>query len=75
MGVSLPMAGTYISEISTTEYRSTTVSLFNVLWVIGATLSSITGWILLKGFHWRILFFIIALPSIAAFYIHVKLGR
>ena len=75
MGISLPMTGTYLSEISISEKRGTLIAVFCLLWAVGATLATLLGWALLTGFHWRILFFIIALPSVLALYLHIKYGK
>ena len=75
MGISLPMTGTYLAEISVSKSRGTLLSIFCLLWAVGATIASLLGWILLEGFHWRILFFLITIPGLVALYCQLKFGK
>jgi putative MFS transporter len=66
IGIVLPISGTYISEISPTEFRAMLVAKSRIYWSLGCLFTFLFGWYLLKLHYWRLLLLVICVPGIYA---------
>lgn len=74
MGIAFPLTATYIAEIVPSSKRAQIITYTWIYWTIGCIGTCILGWILLRGYHWRILLILISLPGFYATYDLIKNG-
>lgn len=75
IGIILPLTATYITEVVPGSYRGRILTRSRVLWGAGCFFACFLGWFFLRSNHWRLLLFILCLPSFYAIYDLLKNGR
>ena len=75
IGIILPLTATYITEIVPGSARGGILTLSRIYWSAGCFAACVLGYFLLKSDHWRVLLFLICLPSFYAIYDLVTVGR
>lgn len=75
VGVCIPLATTYTTEISPASMRNTLLSRSWIYWSAGFFIGCLLGWAFLDKGLWRVDLLIICLPSILALIEHLMFGR
>ena len=75
IGIILPLTATYITEVVPGTSRGRILTMSRVLWSGGCFVACFLGWFFLRSHHWRILLFLLCLPSFYAIYDLVYNGK
>jgi putative MFS transporter len=67
VGGEVPVAGTYINELSTAKGRGRFFLLYEIVFGIGLTASGIMGYLLVPIFGWQVMFIIGTIPVVLLF--------
>lgn len=75
IGIALPLTATYITEVIPGSHRAHVMAISRVYWSLGCLVTCFLGWFLMPGKHWRILLFLLSIPSFIAVYDILKNGK
>lgn len=75
IGLIVPIAMSFLTEITPNEQRCQTLLIGNVVWAVGSLTTCLLSWLLLQSQHWRILLALLCIPGAFALYFQNKNGR
>ncbi len=75
MGVFVPLASSYITEVAPTQMRGIMLTNTRYWWSFGCIGTTILAWYFLTDSSWRLLLFCICMPGIYSLYLHRKFGK
>ena len=73
LGIIGPLSVTYITEITPSDMRGSLIILSRVFWSSGMIFTCLVSYFCEE--RWRVILFIISLPSVLGLYLQMKIGR